>query len=71
MRTPLCRFLQNASQLCCRWPDAPVSPGLYRGIDSKLAQTVLAAAILFTTKEQLTRATRNALRRASRGAKAA
>ena len=71
MRTPLCRFLQNASQLCCRWPDALASPGLYRGIDSKLAQTVLAAAILFTTKEKLTSATRSALRRASRGAKAA
>jgi len=45
--------------------------GLYRGIDSKLAQTVLAAAILFTTKEKLTAATRSALSRASRRAKVA
>ena len=48
---------------CCR-------AGLYRGIDSKLAQTVLAAAILFTTKEKLTAATRSALQRASRRSKA-
>ena len=45
--------------------------GLYRDIDSKLAQTVLAAAILFTTKEKLTAATRSALQRASRRTKAA
>jgi hypothetical protein len=37
--------------------------GLYRGLDTKLAQTVLAAAILFTTKEKLTVATRRGLAR--------
>ncbi len=37
--------------------------GLYRGLDTKLAQTVLAAAILFTTRESITRATRRALTR--------
>jgi adenine nucleotide transporter 17 len=35
--------------------------GLYRGLDTKVVQTVLAAAILFTTKEQVTAATRRAL----------
>lgn len=38
-------------------------PGLYRGLDTKLVQTVLAAAILFTTKEAITKATRRALSR--------
>ena len=42
--------------------------GLYRGLDTKLAQTVLAAAILFTTKESCTNATRRVLRRRNRAA---
>jgi hypothetical protein len=39
---------------------------LYRGLDTKVVQTVLAAAILFTTKEQVTAATRRGLARLSR-----
>ena len=45
--------------------------GLYRGLDTKLFQTVLAAAILFTTKDTITQATRRALRRSSKAVKAA
>lgn len=37
--------------------------GLYRGLDTKLFQTVLAAAILFTTKDTITQVTRRAMRK--------
>jgi hypothetical protein len=45
-------------------------PGLYRGLDTKVVQTVLAAAILFTTKETVTGATRRALARLAAGRRA-
>ncbi len=44
--------------------------GLYRGLDTKVVQTVLAAAILFTTKETVTGATRHALARLAAGRRA-
>jgi hypothetical protein len=54
MCTPMARKLSRL-----RLPTA----GLYRGLDTKLFQTVLAAAILFTTKDTITQATRRAMRR--------
>jgi hypothetical protein len=49
--------------------DTPsTATGLYSGLDTKLVQTVLAAAILFTTKESITKATRRALRRRTKTA---
>jgi len=41
--------------------------GLYSGLDSKLAQTVLAAAVLFSTKESMMRLSKRLLRRRRRG----
>ena len=47
------RVSPSVSVYPCVCPRTNRPQGLYRGLDTKLAQTVLMAALVFTSKEQL------------------